>query len=37
MLTKDFDLLTDEKFDELWFEIILNELALDGDKAVIEK
>ena len=37
LLNKEFDSLKDEIFGEIRFEILLNELAIDKDKADIEK
>ena len=37
MLTKYFDLLTNEFFDDLTFEMLKNELAVEEGKADIEK
>ena len=37
LLTRDFDSLTDEKFDELRFEVLINQMAIDEYKCDTEK
>ena len=37
LVLKEFDSLTDEKFIEIKFERLLNELTFDGDKSLIQK
>ena len=36
MLTKEFDSLKDESFEELRFEMLLKEMAIGDDKDVIQ-